>query len=67
MHASRGRTGMYALGHERSRKRSEMGLGDPSRSPLSHIPVLRGTYASCYRQRPAERSSYWVTYTAMAV
>src|SRR5579859_3165629 len=27
-------------------------------SPLPHIPVLRVTYASCYRQRPGERSSF---------
>jgi len=33
-------------------------MGEPTRSPLSHIPVLRGTYASCYRRSYAERSSF---------
>jgi len=37
-----------------------MGLGESSRSPLPHIPVLHGTYASCYRQRHTERSSFQV-------
>jgi hypothetical protein len=32
---------------------------ETSRSPLSHIPVLRGTYASCYRQSYSRRSSLW--------
>jgi len=47
--------GMSALGHKQSLWASR------PHSPLSHIPVLRGTYASCYRRSYAKRSSFEVT------
>jgi hypothetical protein len=41
------------------RKRSERSQSEARvRSPLSHIPMLRGTYASCYRQSYGKRSSF---------
>jgi len=48
---------MFALGHERSRKRSEWG---EARLALAApgLPALRGMYASCYERSHAKRSSF---------